>query len=119
MEATLTNTQLYLAIGLPMLLPSFLIVLAMLQNSRALDTFRSEAKGDIQRLDGNLASFGSEVKGDILRLDGNLASLRNELKGDLQRLEGKIDKLQGSLEAINHELGAHGKAIEILERVKA
>lgn len=91
----MTNSQLYLAVGLPV----FAIVVALVVNLVQI----TGIKTDVGSLRGEMNGLRSEV----ISLRGEMNGLRGEmngLRGEMNSLRGEINDLRGDMNSLRSEL---------------
>ena len=105
----MTNTQLYLSLGIPAVLILTNIALTLFLVGRL--------ESRIDRVDSKLDATRLEVDSKLdttrLGMDSKLDAIRIELVG---RMDSRFDKVDGDMRHFFGLYGRHEKAIEILEK---
>ena len=69
----MTNLQLYLAVGLPMLTNFCVVLVGILLNNRAIDQLRTEVGSQIGQLRTEMVSLRDSIHRDMVRIHERIA----------------------------------------------
>jgi hypothetical protein len=65
-----------------------------------MGNLRSELKGEIAEVKGEMGNLRSDLKGEIAEVKGEMGNLRSELKGEIAGLRGEVAELRGEIAGV-------------------